>query len=296
MEELNLHDYIEVIIKRWYMVLFATLIMAFVVGIPSLSKKGIYEAKAALLLKNNVDTLSQLSNPQNLLGLKITSNGASFPILIKSRAVANQVLNDLNLTKRIKGWDAPGIQRQDLISSVQSMVTFSDKSGLFEVKAQSADPILSTDLANAFAKSGADIWDKLNYTEARKKREYIEGQIPRVDADLRKSENALKKFSLISPSIFSLSGVEFKRLQREYDIQDAIYTILRKEYENAKIEESKTIEPFSVIDPAEIPLKPLPPRIVLNFVIGSIMGVFLGIFLSLSLEYWEKTGKDRRGV
>lgn len=289
-KEINLRDYLEIITKRWYLVLASTIVAALLIGMPSLSKKVLFEAKAALLLKNENSSIGQLVGIQNLFGIKTGGQEENFPVLLQSRSVAAKVLDDLALTKKIKGWDAPQIKKQDLISSVQNMAKFSDKGGLFEIKVITDDPILSADIANAFAQAGADFWNKLNYTEARKKREYIESQLPRVDADLRRAEAALKKFSLISPNSLSLQGIEFKRLEREYLIQDTIYTMLRKEYESAKIEESKELAPFSMIDPAEKPLKPMKSTVLYDFIIGAIMGMLIGIFMSFGIEYWEKTG------
>jgi uncharacterized protein involved in exopolysaccharide biosynthesis len=289
--EINLRDYLEVVAKRWYLVLVSMVIAALLIGLPSISKKSLYEAKAALLLKGQ-NNAQQLGGIQNILGVVgITKKGEDFPILLQSRAVATKVLDDLSLTKRIKGWDAPQVKKQNLVSAVQNMVKFSDKGGLFEIKAVTDDPALSTDVANVFAQAGADLWNKLNYTEARKKREYIESQLPRVDSDLRNAELALKKFSLISPNDLSLQGIEFKRLEREYLIQDAIYTMLKKEYASAKIDESKEIEPFSMIDPAEKPLKPMKSNIPYDFAIGAIMGSLIGIFLAFGIEYWERSGR-----
>jgi uncharacterized protein involved in exopolysaccharide biosynthesis len=289
--EINLRDYLEVVVKKWYLVLASMVIAALLIGLPSLSKKSLYEAKAALLLKEQNST-QQLGGIQNILGVVgITKKGEDFTILLHSRAVAARVLDDLDLTRRIRGWNAPEVKRQNIVFAVQNMAKFSEKDGLYEIKVITDNPVLSADIANGFAKAGADLWNKLNYTEARKKREYIESQLPRVDSDLRKAEMALKKFSLISPNDLSLKGIEFKRLEREYLIQDAIYTMLKKEYASAKIEESKEIEPFSMIDPAERPLKPLKSNVFYDFIIGAVMGLLIGIFISFGLEYWEKTGR-----
>lgn len=291
-EEVNLREYIEVIYKKRILILAITITVALLVGLPSLSKKDIYEAKAALILKENSTTIQNpFAGMQNLFGMK-SNNGANFPILLQSRAVAAEVLDNLQLAKRIKGWDAPGVKRQNLITAVQSMVKFSvsNKEGFFEIKATTDDPSLSADIANAFAVAGEEYWNKMSYTEARKKREYIENQLPRVDADLKRAETSLKKFALISPQAFSLTGVEFKRLQREYEIQDTIYTMLRKEYESAKIDESKEVEPFAMIDPAEKLLSPIKPKVFLSFMTGIMMGLIGGVLLAFVSEYWEKTG------
>ena len=44
--EINLRDYLEVVAKRWYLVLVSMVIAALLIGLPSISKKSLYEAKA----------------------------------------------------------------------------------------------------------------------------------------------------------------------------------------------------------------------------------------------------------
>jgi uncharacterized protein involved in exopolysaccharide biosynthesis len=291
-DEINLMDYINVILKWKYLIFFMAIVMSLIGGLPSLLRKETYEAKSVLLLKEKDTLQNNMAGLQAILG-NSAGNKNTFPVLLKSRAVAGKVIDDLNLKNRIKGWNDPGLKKQDLVSSVQSMVKSIDREGMFEIIAVTDDPVLSADLANGFAKAGASLWNEMNYTEARKKREYIEGQLPRVDADLRRAEITLKKFAIISPNPnFSLS-MELKRLQREYEIQGDVYTMLRKEYESAKIEESKDIAPFSVIDQAEMPIKPVPPKTVLNFTIGLIVGIFAGTFFAFGAEYWEKAGKNQ---
>lgn len=87
-------------------------------------------------------------------------------------------------------------------------------------------------------------------------------------------------------------GIEISRLSRELDIQISVYTMLRKEYESVKLEESKEIPPFSIVDKAEKPLAKSKPRTKLNALIGLVLGLFSGAFVAFFQEYWEKSGKS----
>jgi len=283
-EDINLLDYLNVVFRRKYFIITVTLLFMLLMGAPKAMKKDVYEAKANLLLKESELGQSQFAS---FLGIKTSKDNNSFCEVISSRAVAGMVLDDLKLVQRIEGWDSPDAKRQELVSSVQDMPEFSGQP-LFEIKVLSEDPGLAADVANAFADAGSRYWRKMNYSEARKKREYIEGQLPRVESDLRKAEEALKKFSLISPDITALNGVQFKRLEREFEIQNTTYTMLRKEYETAKLEESKELEPFTMIDKAEVPLKPLKKKLLLNFAIGMVFGLFSSTSLAFLMEYLNK--------
>jgi uncharacterized protein involved in exopolysaccharide biosynthesis len=299
-DEINLMDFIGVIIKRWYIIALSVIVLLFVLWVPQLSKKEVYEAKAALVLKSDTSaSQSAIGGLSSLLGLKAGAGGSfNFPTILASRAVAEIVLDKLDLQHRIKGWDKPDVKRQDLISAVQKMAKYDDKDGLFEITAVTEDPQLSADLANGFAAAGAEYWAKLNYTEARKKREYIEGQLPRVEASLGQAESTVKKFTMIAPGDAALQtgdlqsadlqGVEMKRLERELDIQGTTYIMLRKEYEEAKLDEAKELEPFSMIDPAEKPLKPVKGKLILNFAIALVLGTLGGTALAFGVEALNK--------
>jgi len=80
-------------------------------------------------------------------------------------------------------------------------------------------------------------------------------------------------------------------IQRDYDIYSSVYTMLRKEQESAKLDASKEIPPFAIVDNAEPAIKPSKPNIKLNVVIGLVLGIFSCIFLAFFVEYWQKTEK-----
>lgn len=294
-DEINLQDYIEILLRRWYVIAVVVVIAVAYTCLPMLSQKKMYEAGAAMLIKDSSGGTISNQVAGLIFGMKISSGtggNATFVSILGSRSVAEKVLDNLNLTNRMVGWSLPGVKRQDLVTAVQGMPRYLNEKGFFMIKIATEDPVLSADLANAFARAGAEYWNRMNYTEARKKREYIESQLPRVESDLRRAENNLKKFSLISPDSSFLQGVEYKRLERESQIQGETYTMLKKEYEAVKLEESKQLDPFTIVDPAEVPLKPVKSKALLNLAIGLVAGIFLGTILAFSLEYIEKLGKS----
>ena len=289
-DEININDLLAVIVKRWYLIVFSVVVLLMIICLPQLTKKDEYASMAAMILKNDASgAQSSIGGLSSILGLsQANASNASFPTILSSRAVAAIVLDKVGLQKRIKGWDDPDVKRQALISAVQKMAIYENKDGLFEITVVTEDPALSADVANGFAAAGAEYWSKFNYTEARKKKEYIESQLPRIETNLRRAENAFKRFTMISPVVGSSAGVEMKRLEREMEIQSATYMMLRKEYETAKLDESKELEPFSMIDPAEKPLKPLKTKLLLNFVIALVLGSFGGTALAFGIEALNK--------
>jgi tyrosine-protein kinase Etk/Wzc len=311
-DEIDLREYIEVIRKRGKLIVLITLIFAALALVFSLLQKPLYEAKTTILIKSggSSGSFSQLAGLAGLAGISLPSGGGNMDDLTKvlqSKAVAEKVMEDLHLRDRIEGWNNPNANYQKLISTVQGTLKKPKGDGdLVELTAEYSDPELAAEIANGYTDALTYYWNKLNYTEARKKKEYIESQLPRVEKDLSLAEQRLKSFTLLSPQGRSsstgllgtiagaqLQGVEVQRLSRELDIQNSVYTMLRKEYETVKLEESKELQPFSVIDRAIKPEVKSKPKTRLNIAIGFIMGIFVGIFGAFFQEYWEKSGVGR---
>lgn len=307
-DEIELREYLAVIRKRWQIIAFLTVGIAFLALVFSLLQKPVYEAKTTVLIRSNTgsSTLSQFAGLAGLAGISLPSGGGNLgdlSDLLQTEVVASKVLEDLKLRERIKGWDNPILDNHKLALAVSGMLSKPKVSGdIMEIKVQYTDPRLTAEIANGYGDALSYYWNKLNFTEARKKKEYIESQLPRVEAELKDAEMKMKKFTLLSPrggnttsgllgaiSGSQSQGIEVSRLSRELDIQNSVYTMLRKEYETVKLDESKEIPPFSIIDKAIVPEIPTKPKIKLNALIGLVIGLFSGVFVAFFQEYWDKS-------
>lgn len=290
-EEINLRDYLETAWKWKYLIVGITVAATLLIGWPSLSTKKEYETKATIMIKDSKGSggAGQLAG---LLGLKTGASAAGFSNILTSRSVAETVFDDLDLAHRIKGWDLPANQKPELVTLLTYMVEVVN-GDLTDIKARAGDPVLAADLANYYPLAAEKVWKAMNYTEARKKKEYIEGQLPRVGLELKNSEDAIKRYGMLSVDPASMAGIEALRLQREFEIQSKTYMMLRGEYESVKLDESKELSPFSIIDRAEVPLKPVSGKATLRFVIGFIFGGIISVCLAFFLEYWQRTGAKR---
>lgn len=83
-------------------------------------------------------------------------------------------------------------------------------------------------------------------------------------------------------------GLTFVRLTREVKIQEAVFTLLTQQYEQAKISEAKDTPTIQVLDPAVPAERKCKPKIKLNIVISGMTSLFVGIFLSFFLEYLKR--------
>lgn len=290
--EIDLYAYVILFKNKWKLIVAFALLFGAVSAYYSLRQTPIYEAKTTILMRSGSSgSISQVNGLASALGINVGRGGSSADDIIglmKSRVVAEKVLDDMNLTKRIKGWDDPKIDRQSLISAVGGMLLPTGTFGsILEIKTAADDPQLAADLADGFVAAVAYYWNELNFTEAQNKLKYIDKELPRLKDDLSLVEDKVK---MAPGTAMSFQG----SVQRDYEIYNSVYTMMRKEQESTKLEAAKELPPFAVIDKAVKPTSPSRPKTKLNVTIGLMTGLFLGIFVAIMQEYFAVSSGRRK--
>jgi len=92
-----------------------------------------------------------------------------------------------------------------------------------------------------------------------------------------------------------LVGVRWANLYRESKIQEAIYEMLTKEYEFAKIQEAKEIPTVNVVDAALFPEKTsFPPRALIALVGAFLSFLIAGVFVIFAAMWKESESPDKK--
>ncbi len=87
-------------------------------------------------------------------------------------------------------------------------------------------------------------------------------------------------------------SLQLSRLIRDVKLQEAIYTTLSTQYEQAKISEARESVEIQVLDYAVPPEKHSKPNTMLNVLIAGVASLFLGIFLVFFLEFWKNLKEE----
>ena len=85
------------------------------------------------------------------------------------------------------------------------------------------------------------------------------------------------------------AGIQFAILKRDLDSSREFYEGLMKKLKEAGIVAGLHSTNVDVIDPAEAPIKPAEPRILLNLAIGFLLGIFGGVGFAFLLENLDST-------
>lgn len=64
----------------------------------------------------------------------------------------------------------------------------------------------------------------------------------------------------------------------------------------AEVSNIMKIENVQVIDPAEVPVNPISPRLLLNLAISLVLGLMLGVFISFLIEFMDRSVKTPEDV
>lgn len=116
-------------------------------------------------------------------------------------------------------------------------------------------------------------------------------QIERLIEDLKSGTEAYTGEFLPQDTIPELT-TEYLSLQREVTVLESIYTLLRREYEMVKIEETDNSKIFQVIQEPEIPEMKAGPSRTKLCVYFTIVSFFLAVFFSFVREYLKRVKSD----
>ncbi|AKI96484.1 GumC family protein [Kosmotoga pacifica] len=126
--------------------------------------------------------------------------------LIKSRSNFENVIEELGLIDRMiepeikEKFIQEGYSEEDFIDSLaktlSEITTVSPvkDTRIVKISVQHADPVLATEIANKLAEVYNEKLAELSKRDVKTKREFIDSQIPLIEADLRKATDALKTF------------------------------------------------------------------------------------------------------
>ena len=82
--------------------------------------------------------------------------------------------------------------------------------------------------------------------------------------------------------------LEYARMLRAVKVQEALYTMLTSQYEQAKIAEARDTPSVQVLDPGVPAERKSKPWVTLNMLTAGALALFLGMFLAFFLDYFER--------
>ena len=180
-----------------------------------------------------------------------------------------------------------------LAKAEEDMKTFQEKTGVLQAEAQAKAVIENIALLRAqIAAKEVELRVLKTYTTQNNPDLYkAEEGLKAMRAELAKLEtkgggghNPLMPIGRM-PSV----GTEYLRKLRELKFNETLYELLLKQYELAKLDESRDATVIQVVDKAEPPEKRYKPKRRQMVMIATVCAFFVSIFAAFLIEFMEKT-------
>ena len=172
--------------------------------------------------------------------------GDALAALLQSNAVRDQLIEQFHLQDY---YQKKNLEETRLTLQKQVMISADKKSSLITVEVKDKDPQFAANLANAHLEALRKLQKRLSKEEAQQRRDYFEQQI-----------------EVISQKPF-----------RDPLIQAALMNSLIRQYETARMDESRESLVIQAVDPAITPVKRISPKRALIVLITGIASLFVMI-------------------
>lgn len=298
--DIDLLDYLPVLWK--YRLLIGLLCVASVLyGLfLGLWSPRVYEATATIIRDTGEGGISLLS----LLAEQVAASRGSGPsgrgdntmLVLKSRTMAESMVQQLKLQEYYGAASFQGA----VGTLRRATKVLQARDGPMSITVEDRDPGKAAEIANAYAENLNRHMSRFGAGQASRQRRFIEEQIGRWDKDLKAAEETVRQYQEANRAFLlgdtansmGLPGariprvlLELARLTRDVKVQEAVYTALTQQLEQAKINEAQNAPVVQILDPALPPGDPKPPKIGQKMAIGGALGMIAGILLALVLDY-----------
>jgi uncharacterized protein involved in exopolysaccharide biosynthesis len=372
-DEINLLEYLLVLVKNKRMILTSSAVAFVLACILSLLMPNIYSATARILPPQEKTgglgtMLGGASDLAALAGISIdNSSGELYVGMLQSRSIADALIDRFKLMEvydqdyRVKTYEA---------LSEHATISLGKDDGIISVTVEDEEPVRAAAMANAYVEEFKKLNLNLNLSKSGRERLFLENRLELVKVDLKNAEERLTDFqksnktiriddqaTVIIEAIALLKGeqaskevelgvlkssqteqnpqvkalresivqikaqidklakssksgtiedifiatadvpelgIQYGRLLRDLKIQEALFELLTKQYEMAKISEAKDTSSIQVLDDALVPDKKAKPKrslivLAITFVVG-----FFSLLWAFIREYGQRMPEEDR--
>jgi uncharacterized protein involved in exopolysaccharide biosynthesis len=234
------------------------------------------------------------------------NSSALFPNVLESRLISEKILNrpcsfdhdSKPMTLTLYDYiDQPNLDKA--IKSLDKLVeiTTDKRTGVISLSVTTIYPEFSAEIVHAYLEELDDYNIHSRQSAASENEKFTTKRLLEIKSELGVAEDSLRSFkqSNMNYMVSSDPGLqlELSRLQREVDLEAALYLTLSQQNEMAKVDAVKDIPVVQVLDRGAVPLEKSSPHRSL-YLLGAFIGsIFFSILLSLWLDLSMKRGVNR---
>jgi len=262
-KEVDLRDYINMVRKRWKIILIIFLVFTITSGVVSFLLPKTYQASSLIRIGRMRDTL--LEEPSTTIEI------------FKTRPVLGKVAEGLGVPVT-----------EEKLGELASKIKMREKSELLEIKGRGETPEEAMRLVNGVI---AVLLQRHEQIFERAKvilEEYLASgkeRLKEMEKEIDMLQKKIEEVGVVnSEAEATVARGYMESLERSRDR----YELLQVELREKKMEESYGTVSTELIIPPAIPEKPIGPKKKLNVLIAGILGLFVGFVSAAIVEYFEK--------
>ena len=198
---MDIKEYLRILFSHRKLIISLTIITTIFATIGGFIISPKYEAKTTILIKSAITQTQNVSAGFSLDPTTyIKEKGETFGNILKSRAVAEKIVQILNLdqriTKKYKQKNSGEDSKQNLIKDIQKSITSKliSSTSLIELKVIFPDKKIAADIANTAAKVFVEQMRAMNAMEATIVKEFTMDRVKVAEGDLAKTQEDFRKF------------------------------------------------------------------------------------------------------
>lgn len=308
--EVGLLEIADVLLRHWRLVVGFPLVTAIFAALISLLLPTQYTATTSFVPEGGAEG-SQL--PSGLSGLA-SQFGIAIPLgretspefysdVLYSRTLVEDVLETQYSDPRAQETGATAtlldlldIDGDNMMERLQAgredmaertSVRVKSETGIVTLEVETPYATLSADVANRFVTLLNRFNLETRQSNAKIRREFTEGRNAQAETELREAEEDMKRFLEENRTFRGSPQLEFQhdRLQRQVAIRQEVLTALRREYEQARIQEVNDTPVITVIDAAVPPYEKSSPHRTIIVIVVFVLAGLIAIAVAFGREF-----------
>jgi uncharacterized protein involved in exopolysaccharide biosynthesis len=317
-EESSVLEILNVLLKRWRVVLGLPFLVALVVLGISFFVSPTYTATTSFVpeMRSESGMPAGLGALAGQLGISFGAEASQSPRFYAEIAKSRRILDRLLLARYAdpramaqtgdsttllailqsggrNGVDSLGRGAKKLAALIA--VGVDAQTNIVTLRVQSPYPDLAAAVANRLVAYLNDFNTLSRQSQARERRKFTEQRVAAGEQELRDAEEALKRFYQANRSWQQSPQLVFEegQLKRQVDLRQELYRTLQREYETARIQEVNDTPVITVIDAAVAPQRKSGPKRRLWAFVAFVVGGVFGVFWAFGAEYLERAKREQ---
>ena len=179
--------------------------------------------------------------------------------------------------------------QQSLADAEDAMLRYQQESGVIVLEPQMKALLESiTALRGKIAEKNVEVSSLQTYAKQNNPQlKLAQSQLEAMNQELERLEEQQKMSGKAFPSMSQAPelGMEYQRYYRDVQIAGAMYEVMLKQFEAAKLDEAKDFSTVQIVDPATPPDYKYKPSRAKITIIGTMLGMFLGCAWAFFANY-----------